>query len=156
MRLAGFDDDLPVDGNKFDAGTGLVRLLVSGTVANDGGVEDDEVGEGSFANDAAAREPEPLRRSAAELVDGILQRKETGIPHHRAEQPPRRTKDPRMQARGLGVIDAVAPHQIQAVREERIYELVAPFIQHQQRREAILYEQVIESFFNRCVSSSAA
>src|SRR4051812_38404460 len=112
MRLAGFDDDLPVDGNQLNARTGLVRLLVGGAVANDGRVEDDEVGKGPFADDTPAGEAKSLGRSAAELVDGVFQGKQPRIPHQGAEQPTRGAVDSRMQARRLGMIDAVASHQV--------------------------------------------
>ena len=98
MGLTGLDDELSVHGDVVDAGTGLVRLIVGGPVGNRGGIEDHEVGKGSFADHATAREAEPLGWSAAQFVDRIFQRKEPGISHHGAEQWDRRAIDSWMEA----------------------------------------------------------
>src|SRR5436190_11315556 len=52
-RICVLDDDSAVYDDTLDAEGGLLGLVVGGAVGDGGGIEDDEVGEGTLADDAA-------------------------------------------------------------------------------------------------------
>ena len=69
--LARIPDEFAVDEDSFDADGEFLRLGESGTVENHGGIEQNQVGVGTFAKSAAIFPAEALRGERSHFANGF-------------------------------------------------------------------------------------